>query len=282
MTPSISLFHCSSEAVRNTHGLGTRLRVCGIGHLEAPLMLSRADLDWCKDEGWRLILIGDGVMRTDGDRERYLCESIVCPQAAMIRDSGIVDGVEMVDEVKQDPREYPGAELFVKWWRSEGGSAIAWPGHAPQRWEVPELSDYDSRQWLWEKCLNDDMRLERVRASLSRASGATRPLGALVDITGPDYIKQVPGHRYRRGKDRLNNRGRIHPTPENIRAQLELAKSMGATRFRLYAHDYLWERERVTAPIGTRCQTGMGQADRRWPGFLRVVEEFTREWRAAA
>lgn len=253
----VSLFSCSPQALRADPDLGPALRAAGVTHLEVDAVESIRELDICKIQGWRVILIGDNFMRTPGDAAKNCTQAIVTDRASRAGMWGICDGIEMVDETKQDPAAYPMARQFIQWWRSAGGPPIAWPGHAPQRWENAELSDYDSRQWNWWTCKVGKDRTDRLKGSLSRAP-TTRGLGALIDASG------MYGTMQANGKVRTLY-GRKPPSGLNILKQFQLAHSFGATRYRVWAWDSpAWQRNREQAKVGDKVFVGIHPGDRRW------------------
>jgi hypothetical protein len=271
----ISIFHLSPAVLQATPLLAARLRYMGVTHLEAPTHISRDDISYTKDQGFRLIGIGDDLIRTPDCWARNGTEAIISGHATKLRESGICDGVEMVDEVKQLPHEYP-IVPFLIWWREAGGPPIAWPGKQPQKFEnMRGLSDYISRQWNWETCRRGQDRLDRLAGSLSGLKNETRPICAMIDISAERYCKLVEGDHFQPGKDRLEPVGehRRPPSPLNIAKQLKLARELGATRARLWGWDAPWWPEwRAGARKQSILMTGMSMMDERWADFELAVK----------
>lgn len=280
----VSLFHCTPDLIRPltldgkpnpqyVPGLGTRLRAAGVRHLEMAAMSAPAEVPWCKANGWRLIVVGDGFMRTAGDRRRNCTREQVSPVAHLLGESGICDGIEMVDETKQDPAVYaPYAKLFYHWW---AGPPVAWPGHQPQRFEVPELSDYISRQFRWDTPgITQKQRMERLRGSLIDAPHDGRDICAMIP-TVEAYYKRVPGTEFNRGDELVCRM----PKPRDIDEMVDCALNMGANRLRFYAVDTPhWFAERLNTKPGSKAlmQTGMGQSHKGWPRFLETLRRILK------
>lgn len=275
--PISSMFHATPDLIRTVPGLGTRLRAAGVRHLEMAAMTAPAEVPWCKANGWRLIVVGDGFMRTAGDRAKNCTKEKVAGTATALKLSGICDGIEMVDEVKQDPNVYaPYAELFAEKWMVIEGPPIAWPGHAPQKWEQYLLSDYISRQWRWDTPgITQKQRMERLRGSLIDAPHDGRDICAMIP-TVEAYYKRVPGTEFNKGDELVCRM----PKPRDIDEMVDCALSMGANRLRFYAVDTPhWFAERLNTRPGSTAlmQTGMGPSRKEWPRFLETLGRVMKE-----
>jgi hypothetical protein len=239
--------------------------------------LIRPQIDRCVELGFRLLATGDNFFRFDYQRAwLHACpwaEQAVRYAAAYLRDTGACDGIEMVDEVGDDPALYQPVN-FLSWWRDEGGPPVAWPNAAPYAWEVPELSDYSSRYWSdaeWrEGRPGRSLTGWQIRNGLDRARlnvPASRPWFCCVSCAGPFYDKLVPGGEYQPG-DAIRKGG---VSAADVVAQVWLALANGASGVRLYGYDWqLWRDERANTEPGAitphGLQTGSRPGDARWPG----------------
>lgn len=270
----LSFFHLNPHHLRpgpyHVTGLRQRLGYMGVKHIEIAALLTD-EIPWFVANGYRAILIGDGVMRTLPDR-RHCTEENITRAARLWGESGICDGIEMVDEAKQDPGHYmPHAANFVKWWRSACSIPIAWPSLMPHAWEKPGLSDYDSPQWRWDTPgITGKEQVDRLKRSLADYPRNPRDLCAM-PVLSFHYEKLSHGDRYNKRKDKLVT---SIPTEENFERQCRAALDAGARRLRIYDWDPEYRRdERALAPLGTRLQQGISLADKRWPGVEMVVKE---------
>jgi hypothetical protein len=295
-----TLFHCTPADVDGDGVLGD-FRAAGVSHLTVAVFnspgdqpawdtfdkwraaweyLVRPNLDWCAANGFRVLATGDGFMRNDAEREWLhtspFAEQAVRYVAAALRDTGLCDGVEMVDEVWPDPAVYQ-PENFVSWWRAEGGPPLAWPSQYPIAWEVPELSDYSSRygtdaEWRAGRAPPYALTVWQLRGAVRRSCRdvpAARPWLSTTGCTGPFYGKRVAGGDYQPGD--LLHKGGMRAA--DVVAQAWLALAYGASGVRVYSYDWkLWRDERADAALGTNeHQTGSRPGDERWPGVAAAL-----------
>jgi hypothetical protein len=295
-----TLFHCTPADVDGDGILGD-LRSAGVSHLTIAVFnspgdqpawdtfdkwrgaweyLVRPNLDWCAANGFRVLATGDGFMRNDAERQ-WLATSPFAEQAvryvaAALRDSGICDGIEMVDEVWGDPAFFD-VTPFVSWWRAEGGPPLAWPNQYPVAWEVPELSDYSSRygtdaEWRAGRAPPYALTVWQLWGAVRRSSRdvpAARPWLCLSGCTGPFYGKRVAGGDYQPGD--LLHKGGMRAA--DVVAQVWMALAYGASGVRVYGYDWkLWRDHRANATVGTNeLQTGARPGDARWPGVAAAL-----------
>lgn len=278
----VSLFSCSPQALRADPDLGPALRAAGVTHLEMMGLQSLthdvdqpiwerewekyqgADLDWCVANDWRVIVRLDDAFRTVPEREAMRRSRGKIEYAACcIGDTEICDGVEVVDEIQQDPRSYPCDEL-EDWWYTVGGPPLAYCGHAPQRFEKRPGAKIISRMWNWwapatpTDGIKGPLRLERLRGSLAGLEHETRPICALIDASG------MYGRVGTDGKVRSID-FRKPPSGQNILKQFQTAHEMGATRYRVWAWDSpAWQRNREQAKAGDKVFVGIEPKSRTW------------------
>ena len=270
----ISLFHCSPQIIRDTPGLGDDLRAAGVIHLD----VNAADvheLPWCKGEGWRVVLIGDGIMRTREDRDKYCTEAKVIDIATQTRESGICDGLELVDEMKQDPAYYERIPDFMRWWKYAGGPPVAFPGFETSRYH--QWADYFSCQWKHDAAHNYKTRDAWMTGAINAVPHDGRRIGTVIPVYANQYEKRVEGGTFRNGKDQLRNGGM---NTKGIGNLMRKARQLGVEQFHLYALDTFWAQQRLDEPVGSRTllQTGAGPHvdKRRWKQILAVCKEITQ------
>jgi hypothetical protein len=293
-----TLFHCLPGDVAAD---GLALGAAGVSHLTCGVFVSpgdqpawdtfdkwkaaweylvRPNLDWCAANGFRILGTGDDFMRNDVERQWLaaspFAEQAVRHVAAALRDSGLCDGIEMVDEVWADPAFFD-VTPFLSWWRSEGGPPVAWPNQYPVAWEVPALSDYSSRYWTdleWRPGRPPPYSLTawQMRNGIARAYRdvpTARPWLCLASCAGPFYGKRAAGGDYQPGD--LLHKGGVRAA--DVVGQVWLALAHGASGVRLYGYDWrLWRDHRANATVGTNeLQTGARPGDERWPGVAAAL-----------
>ena len=264
--PVRSLFLTDPWTVKSD-GIANELRRIGVTHLEmqiyhrdGPAAYSEwfnnewAKVGYCTNQGFRIIGLGDCAFRTPYRQD----EEMVRYVARNLRDSGIVDGIEMVDEVHPDPSEYQ-PEEYIRWWREEGGPPIAWPGMMPRKWETDALSDYTSR--YWPAYLSDDLSVNSIYHQMYLENDyirTDRPWNMLTWCCAPSY----------------NGRMLVYAgvSPQSIIAQVWIAMALGASGVRMYAYDApFWRASRAAHAPGQQ-QTGSAPGDDRWDGVAAAFQ----------
>ncbi len=309
-----TLFHCDPRTVRDDD-LAAELHAAGVTHLSVGIFNSPGDapwldtperwlaewnnlvrqwIDWAVANGFRIIGIGDDIFRTRNERNwthtGSFREFAFRHVAAYLRDTGVCDGVEMVDEVGDDPdgaipgvweslEDYEPGE-FLSWWRAENGPPIAWPNQRPLQWEVPELSDYSSRystrlEWRDGRAPPYAGTVWQILNCVRRGAAdvpSSRPWIYTAGAMGPYYQKRVEGNSYQPGDKLLAGGMRASDTI----AQVWMALAYGASGIRLYGYDFaLWRNQRASAIVGVDMpdglQTGSRPGDERWPGIVAAL-----------
>lgn len=214
-------------------------------------------LDWCAANGFRVMATADHTFSIPGERQT---ESTVRRVARRLRDSGIVDGVEMVDEARS-PAEYQPQD-FWRWWNEESGPPIAWPCVNPHVWN--SYQHYTSYYWpAWSS--DPTIRL-RPYDLIARGAGMARPDRHWVCLgwcCGPQYKNGLPSI--------------TGVSTRQIMAQAWAALAHGASGIRYYGYDWpLWRESRALDLPGVLQQTGARTGDERWPGIIRAYQSIRR------
>lgn len=233
---------------------------------------------WCVANNQKFMGIGDDFFRFEDQRlwthTGSFRETAIRETAAMLRDSGLCLGVEMVDEVGPEPDAYDPYE-FLTWWRDEGGPPLTWPSANPYEWENTTLSDYSSRYWgteEWRHWREDVLSNWQMLQGIKRANltpWMSAPRSCIISVAGAFYQKRIAGADYNATYDELIIGG---TRPQSIVMQVWLALAYGFSRLRSYGYDWkLWRDQRVNQPPGVikpgGLQTGTRPGDARYPGF---------------
>lgn len=239
--------------------------------------LVKPNVEWCLANGYRVLLEGDNILSTQALRDLYYGASYRQQAteyaAAYFAGTGIVDGIEMDDEIGPDPAEYGDVTLFVDDWRAAGGPPIAWPNQAPTAWEIAAYSDYSSRYQSTQEDRNGmpgkvasywQNRTAAVKRDLNPAVPTARPFLGSVSCNGEFYLKYVAGDHYQLGD--VLNAGATRQ--QAVIAQIWLLLAHGGC-WRMYAYDWPnWRNSRANGLTnGSVQQTGCWPGDtERWPG----------------
>lgn len=300
----ISFFNCDPRDV-DRDGLLEKFKSLGVTHVTFQVFnspghsgaiefekwhsewerLIGTSVEWCKKNGFRILGTGDEFFRTEQARtwihNSPWAEQAVRYVANRLRETGLCDGIEMVDESKP-PLAY-GAEQFIAWWRDCGGPPLSWPNQGPTGWETPALSDYSSRYWpAWksgELSLPTQARLIRDIAAPS-----LRPNCHWLCLNwccGPIYQKRLEGEDYQEGDHKANDGVK----PRDIMAQMWLALAYGASGVRIYGYDWeMWRNHRLSTPAGSiqELQTGSRPGDARWGHVEKALQTVSLHHKALA
>ncbi len=311
-----TLFHLDPADLDRTPDLWAQVQGAGINTLTSsfwalghdignPTNFEQWRVRW--DEFWRpieaaarrhglsLLLIGDNVARDPAQLGAVLNEPWGLPGIryafGRLRDSGLVVGVEMVDEVSglwgitptpEDGRWLDRTPPIPDDAFTQLIDAIrSVPGHSPITWPVlwlspPEavknwmgssiFSDYASMYWdklAWRTAYPWGISLPQLREALEHVTvkrrgliQRDRPLLLQMSAVGPFYTKLGPGTEYVPGQDWLQEPGH---TPVSIGAQALYAMAVGAAGVRVYSYDSNgWKQNRALPRTGIRdLQTGL-------------------------
>jgi hypothetical protein len=214
---------------------------------------------YCRENGIRAVLMADDCMRGPGELKTYWNNPIVPAALRFVsaETADIADGIEVVDEIGNDPRDYK-PEKFCENWI---GCKKAWPGYSQHLWRP--YSDYNSPQYNWPRMQHWRHHAETMIGGLSGLPKAQEISCEIISIAR--FYK-------------IDEQGREFPRaaqirPQSVIAQMFLGKAMKACRYRVYAFDWeAWIKERATATIGKECQQGMRPNDVYWRAFLYALD----------
>lgn len=294
-TPTVrSIFNSDPISVVEADNVAAAFATAGINAVESQIFNNPADsgattieewrtsmagvqaaCNWCVANEFNLLGNGDNFGRfgyqLDWMHTNPLAEQVTRETAQMLTDCGCCVGVEMIDEVGNDP---PGYDLydFIDWWHDQGGPPLAWPNQEPYLWETAELSDYSSRYWasgIWRPAMEGRHYSGwEIWYAMTHTNDppTARPLSGLVSVCGPFYQKRAHGSEYLPGYDELIAGDVL---PRQIVLQVWTALAYGASRLRAYAYDWLgWRLARANQTPGednpAGLQTGAKPGDDRW------------------
>lgn len=290
-----SMFNADPTSVENDGFLAT-LKNDGVTHLECGAWAANAswttlaqwqsgqdslvkpNIQKAINNGYRIVLLGDNIMRTQALRDLYYNASYrqQATQSAgqYFHDTGVCDSIQMVDEIGPDPAEYGDVTLFVNDWRSVHGPLISWPNQSPTAWENDTYSDHYSRYQATQEARNGrpgkvasfwQNKTASNKRDLNPAPPTSHFYIGSVACVGEFYLKYVPGDHYQSGD--VLNAGITRP--QAVIAQIYMLMSDGASGWRMYAYDFAqWRNGRANGLTnGSVQQTGCYPGDtERWPG----------------
>lgn len=276
VNPARSLFLTDPDTVA-TDEMAAALHKAGITHVEMQIYPGVQDITptqwddaiwwkvlWANNNGFRLVGLGDCAF---GTSYRQL-EVIVRHAARRLRESGIVDGIEMKDECRNDPAFYQ-ADDYIKWWRDEGGPPIAWNGVVPYRMETNSLSDYSSR--YWPAYMMQDRNMAEISRQMSVVATPKlrkdRPFNILVSCADASY----------RGVTLVY----AGVKPSQVLTQVAIAMAVGASGVRMWAYNAPFWRSAQAAHVPGQIQIGSWPPDgERWNEGVVPAFQWLKQYEA--